>query len=110
MPGFALDHTPDTDDGIEVVRFSKQLCAQGKFETSGNMLYKDIVFSGSVTDQRGYSGITHGIGDIAVPVGDNDSEAHFVCIRNLIRIIGGQIFKGGSHRGENEKSTNKSLY
>ena len=76
MTGISLNDTAQRDHGVHVGIFGEELRAEGQFERPRNILDLDVQVGTSGGAERPHGAFEQGFGDLAVPLGHDDSEPH----------------------------------
>ena len=77
-----FDDASDGDDAVDVSEFGELRCSIDEFKTSGDSVDGDVLLCHSVCHEFADSLFEQGVGDVVVPFGDDDAEAHLVGIGN----------------------------
>ena len=97
MRGFAPDDTSEDDDGVESVVLGHLLGSVNKLEAARDRLDVDVLGKRPVLLKCLDGTVEQGIGNLRIPFGYDDAEAHIACIGNTLCVVVGQMMKFCCH-------------
>ena len=84
----ALDDAAEDDDAVHVAELGQLGSGVDEFEATGHALYGDVLQGDTLCGEFFERAVEELVGDVVVPLGDYDAEAHFAGIGDGLALVG----------------------